>query len=42
MTDLLVDSGNHRVKGLGGNYTDTLDLNLSNVHVLGFSIFAVV
>jgi hypothetical protein len=42
MTDPLVDSANHRVKGLGANYTDTLDLNLSNVHVLCFSNFAVV
>jgi hypothetical protein len=30
MTDLPVDSGNHRVKGLGGNYAHSLDLNLSN------------
>jgi hypothetical protein len=41
MTDLLVDSGNHRVKGLGGNYTNSLDLKLSNAHMLSFTIFVV-
>src|ERR1700727_1482453 len=33
MTDLCVDSGNHRVKGFGGNEIDSLDVNFLNIHV---------
>src|SRR5580693_3649473 len=38
MTDLRVDSGNHRVKGLGGNDIDPLDVNFLNayMHCLSF------
>src|ERR1700683_4944652 len=33
MTDLCVDSGNHHVKGFGGNDVDSLDVNFLNAHV---------